>query len=262
MIFRPRIQCPACQGFRCRESRWHSPEEKRHHLGCVPYRCLDCSHRFLKSESGGLSGSQWFLAGMAALFVAVAVAAVFALLTETGHHSIASPQASNVLLDPAIREAAENGDPVAQFQLGEALFQDPARTDTSSAQAVRWLELAAGGGNVDAMIYLGRLSRTGVGILQNFAQASTWIHTAAMRGSSEGMLELGRLYRDGVGVEKDLIKAYAWFNRAAAARNLDAVRERETIARVLTPGELKEAQRQSALLHREGETHRVKSARN
>ena len=261
MIFRPRVQCPACQGFRCRESRWHSPEEKRHHLGCLPYRCLDSSHRFLKSERGGLSSAQWVVAGMAALFVAIAVAAVFVLLTGTETYSVAGP-ASNVLDDPAIRQAAENGDPTAQFQLGEALFLDPARTDRTSAEAVRWMESAAAGGNVDAMIYLGRLSRTGVGILQNFAQASTWIHTAAMRGSSEGMLEMGRLYRDGVGVEKDLIKAYVWFNRAAAARNLDAVRERETIARILTPDELKEAQRQSSLRHREGEATHVRSARN
>ena len=61
------------------------------------------------------------------------------------------------------------------------------------------------------------------------------------------MLELGRLYRDGVGVDKSLIKAYVWFNRASAARNLDAVRERESIARILTVDELKEAQHQSTV---------------
>jgi TPR repeat protein len=62
------------------------------------------------------------------------------------------------------------------------------------------------------------------------------------------MLEMGRLYRHGIGVKKDLIKAYIWFNHAAAARNIDAVSEREAIMHVLTLSELEEAQRQS-LLH-------------
>ena len=61
------------------------------------------------------------------------------------------------------------------------------------------------------------------------------------------MLELGRLYRDGIGVDKSLVNAYVWFNRASAARNLDAVHERELIARILTAEELKEAQHQSTL---------------
>ncbi len=96
------------------------------------------------------------------------------------------------------------------------------------------------------MIVLGRLSRTGVGVLQNFGNTAKCIQTAAARGNSEGMLELGRLYRDGIGMDKDLVRAYVWFNRAAAARNLDAVRERESIARTLAPEELKEAQKQSS----------------
>ncbi|GHU37323.1 hypothetical protein AGMMS50256_35120 [Betaproteobacteria bacterium] len=174
--------------------------------------------------------------------------------------SKASVSPGEILNDPELRQAAENGDPVAQFRLGRALFQDPAHTDKTSALAVRWLEAAAEGGNIDAMIYLGRVFQTGVGILQNFSQASRWINTAAMRGSIEGMLEMGLLYRDGVGVQKDYVKAYAWLNRAAAARNIDAVREREAIAHMLTPDELKEAQRQSSLLGHENDESRTKNA--
>lgn len=186
----------------------------------------------------------WWYAGLALLLGLVALGVG---VWHMGRNDTVIGESSlNAKEDPAIIQAAQNGDPQAQFRLGEALFLDPLRDDQTSAQAVRWLELAAQGGNVDAMILLGRLSRTGVGILQNFAQASKWIHTAAQRGSDEGMLEMGRLYRDGVGVDKDLIQAYVWFNRAAAARNLDAVRERETVARVLTADELREAQRQSS----------------
>jgi TPR repeat protein len=69
---------------------------------------------------------------------------------------------------------------------------------------------------------------------------------AAARGNREGMLELGRLYRDGIGVDRDPVRAYVWFNRAAAAHNIDAVRERENIARTLAPNDLKEGQRLSS----------------
>ena len=190
----------------------------------------------------------WWYAGLALLLGLVALGVG---VWHMGRNDTVIGESSlNAKEDPAIIQAAQNGDPQAQFRLGEALFLDPLRDDQTSAQAVRWLELAAQGGNVDAMILLGRLSRTGVGILQNFAQASKWIHAAAQRGSDEGMLEMGRLYRDGVGFDKDLVQAYAWFNRAAAARNLDAVRERDAVARILTADELREAQRRSSELSR------------
>ena len=190
----------------------------------------------------------WWYAGLALLLGLVALG--IGVWHMGRNDTVIGESSLNAKEDPAIIQAAQNGDPQAQFRLGEALFLDPLRDDQTSAQAVRWLELAAQGGNVDAMILLGRLSRTGVGILQNFAQASKWIHTAAQRGSDEGMLEMGRLYRDGVGVDKDLIQAYVWFNRAAAARNLDAVRERDAVARILTADELREAQRRSSELSR------------
>jgi hypothetical protein len=301
MYFRAKAQCPECQEFHCRKSRWLSSEEKRSNPELSPYRCLDCSHRFLRPRKKELPGERW-IPGIVTLVAVIFVMAVtvpwliepesfyraiysvvYSVLPSNtnisqgntsaslGNASVSSANAivslsnasaspGEVLNDPALRQAAESGDPVAQFRLGQALFQDPAHTDKTSALAVRWLEAAAEGGNVDAMIYLGRVFQTGVGILQNFAQASRWINTAAMRGSIEGMLEMGLLYRDGVGVQKDYVKAYAWLNRAAAARNIDAVREREAIAHMLTPDELKEAQRQSSLLGRENDESHTKNA--
>lgn len=261
MFFRQKVQCPACQGFRCRESRWRTVEEKRVYPGCVPYRCLDCSHRFLAPQRKQ-SASLQRISAAAVLVGTIVVFAAASMLTGKDIPPSDSVATTHTLLDLGVRKAAEEGDAAAQFRLGEALFHDPARTNETSVQAINWLQRSAENGNTDAMIFLGRLSRTGVGILQDFAQASVWLHTAAQRGSPEGMLELGRLYRDGVGVEKDLVKAYVWFNRAAAARNLDAVREREAIARVLKPDELKDAQRQSAAMPSQGDKASMKSASN
>jgi TPR repeat protein len=200
---------------------------------------------------------------MLALAVAM-TAAIFVVPLSMGTSvpavSIVPP--GKVLDDAAIRRAAENGDHAAQFKLGEAFFeayfQDSARSDKKgSDEAVRWLETAAQGGNVDAMVYLGRMLRAGIGILQNFDKAFVWIQAAARRGSPEGMLEMGRLYRDGVGVEKDWIKAYVWFNRAAAAHSIDAVREREAISVILTAEKLREAQQQSLLSEHENDEGRA-----
>ncbi len=245
MFFRSKVNCPSCQGSRCRESRWLSLDEKQKFRGCSPYRCLDCSSRFI-AKTGPTFNGLVISVPIALFAVILAIAATFWLTRAESRSGLGAPLAASAL-EPEIMKAAEAGDAGAQFRLGEALLQDPAHTSEKSAKAVRWLQMSAENGNTEAMIVLGRLSRTGVGILQNFGQSAKWIETAAARGNPEGMLELGRLYRDGVGVEKNPVRAYVWFNRASAARNLDAVRERDTIARTLTPGELKEAQDQSSV---------------
>lgn len=243
MLLHRKIVCPTCKGSRCRKSRWLSPDEKRKYPENGPFRCLDCSQRFLSVKPTSFSPALLF-APIALVILIVAIAATYWLTrTET------SPLATSVSaleVEPKIREAAEAGDAVAQFTLGDALLQTPVHTPENSLKAVRWLEKSAENGNTEAMIVLGRLSQTGVGILQNFCNAVKWIEMAAARGNLDGMLELGRLYRDGIGVEPDPVRAYVWFNRAAAAHNIDAVRERENIARTLAPNDLKEAQRLSS----------------
>lgn len=260
MFFRAKVKCLRCQGSRCRESRWLSLDEKQKHQGSCPYRCLDCSYRFLAPKRT-LSSSELVVSAPALLLAVALAGAVGFWLTQAESQSVLSAPAPLAALTPEIRKAAEEGNADAQFRLGELLLQDPARSAETSANAVRWLQMAAENGSTEAMIVLGRLSRSGVGILQNFDQSAKWMQTAAARGSSEGMLELGRLYRDGVGVEKSLVRAYVWFNRASAARNIDAVREREAIARILTPDELREAQRQSSAQDAAGDNSSGASAR-
>lgn len=68
------------------------------------------------------------------------------------------------------------------------------------------------------------------------------IRSAAEAGDSDAMVELGRLYRSGLGVSVDQVQAYVWFNRAAAAMNMDGVYERDNIALKLSPDEMKSAQ--------------------
>ena len=245
MLLQRKIVCPNCKGSRCRDSRWLSLEEKTKYPHNRPCRCLDCSHRFLSVEQSSFSQKQ-ISAPITLAILILAIAATYWLARIETPSLLAAPVSASAL-EPRIRIAAEAGDAGAQFTQAEALLQDPTRTPENSLKAVRWLEMSAENGNTGAMIVLGRLSRTGVGTLQSFCNTVKWIQMAAAGGDREGMLELGRLYRDGVGVNKDPVRAYVWFNRSAAAHNIDAVHERENIARTLTSDDVKEAQRQSSM---------------
>lgn len=160
------------------------------------------------------------------------------------------PVTSNmpVTIDPYTLRAAQAGDAEAQLRLAKTILLGGGHDSLQLAEAVRWLQSAAEKGSLQAMVQLGRLYRSGFGVLQDYGLAHKWITTAAERGDPEGMLEMGRLYRDGVGIPRDALLAYVWFNRAAAALHVEAVRDRDDVARGLSAEQLREAQARSAAL--------------
>lgn len=255
MLFPAEIRCPKCNSIHCRESRWHSREEKARHRDMRPFRCSDCSHRFIAVDRARVETRRLLRFGAGLLTLALFALAVAMILkfdddeSDMEYAELGPLEASNARLMPpelpvtdATRIAADNGDPDAQYRVGKNLFFETTLDKDKAAEALTWLTRAAENGHTDAMIHLGRMYRTGIGALQNYDKAADWIRRAADAGDPEGMLELGRLYRDGVGVDSDAVLAYVWFNRAAAALNLDAARERESVARKLTPEQLKMAQ--------------------
>lgn len=243
-----RVHCPKCASTACRPSRWRSHREKLEHPELRPWRCEDCSHRFMAPEPAArVRRATPLLAGLGLVAVLGFVPATLIYL------SAADSASDDTVADLApapptaeLRSAAEAGDSEAQYRLGRALLQESALGRDTAGEAVRWLRRAADGGHAPALVQLGRLYRSGVGVLQNFELALQSQQTAARLGNAEGMVELGRLYRDGVGVDPDPVRAYVWFNRAAAALNHEAVHERESVARLLSAEQLHTAQRLSA----------------
>ncbi|WP_332674791.1 tetratricopeptide repeat protein [Aromatoleum sp.] len=150
-------------------------------------------------------------------------------------------------VDPYTLRSAQQGDAEAQFRIARILLSDPVPDRKNASEAVRWLTAAAEQDHTGAMVQLGKLYRSGVGVLQNFGNAAKWIETAAVLEDPAGMHELGRLYRDGVGFDRDAVKAYIWFSRSAAAFNTAAVRDRDDVARGLSDEQLEDAQRKSAV---------------
>lgn len=254
MSARAHPACPKCAATSCRESRWLSRSEKAAHPGARPHRCLGCGHRFIVAAPARPRVRAAARALGAAVVLALAGLALFTMpgddpdepllpaapLAGSGGNGAASPGDVDKL-----RLAAHAGDADAQFRLGRAALLDHSGGRESAETAVRWLRKAAEQKHAEAMLQLGKLYRSGIGLTQNYALAAQWIHAAALTGDSEAMVELGRLYRSGIGVKRDLIQAYVWFNRAAAARNLEGAAERDRIALKLSAEELSLAQHHS-----------------
>ena len=64
----------------------------------------------------------------------------------------------------------------------------------------------------------------------------------AAQGNYDAQFFLGIAYANGQGVARDLVQAYVWLSRAARSSNPDAVRERDQLARRMTPDDLRRAQ--------------------
>ena len=54
------------------------------------------------------------------------------------------------------------------------------------------------------------------------------------------------MYRHGHGVTQDYVQAHMWFNLAAAQGNKQAVKNRDIVAKRMTPADVSKAQRRAA----------------
>ncbi|NTV69187.1 MAG: sel1 repeat family protein [Azonexaceae bacterium] len=229
------LKCPTCNGTDCRHSRWHSKQEKLGSAGFRPYRCNDCTHRFLARDNAAVE--RLLINGTAALLLCFGVWVVADLWLE----SVDQPKVVRVVQAAAtLPEEGATGAP-ARLPAGGVAAEasdDPARRAQKQQEA-------AENGDAGAMLQFGRDLATGNNRPKDVAQAVRWVQLAAATGNPEAMLELGRFYRDGVGVTPDSTRAYVWLTRAADARHTDAVLEREALVRTMGEEPLKVAKEMS-----------------
>lgn len=225
------LQCPVCTGTHCRRSRWHSKKEKLGSDGLRPYRCDDCSHRFLARDSASLerilvNGTAGVLLGFGVLF------GVELWLDSVDE----AKRVRNASASTAHSEENTTGAPTRLVTGGEIADtgEDPAAARAQEQQE------AAENGDADALLQIGRDLATGNQRPKDVEQAANWVKLAAATGHPEGMLELGRFYRDGLGVTQDFARAYAWLSRAAA-KLPDALQERDALVRTMSKEQLQEA---------------------
>lgn len=168
-----------------------------------------------------------------------------------------------------LRQAAANGDPRAQFEIG-AIYTEGRAVPQDNAEAARWYERAAAQGFVPAQYRIGNLYEAGQGVEkdfevaklwyqrgaeagnrmamhnlaalyaggqlgeQEFESAAEWFAQAAAHGMTDSQFNLGMLYARGLGVEQDFEQSYKWFSLAALSGDADAAKARDDIAKSLT----------------------------
>jgi hypothetical protein len=142
-----------------------------------------------------------FLITTAPLFAQPANAQVTASPTEASQTVLATPPNLETL-----RTLAEQGHPVAQFNLG--VMHD----------------FGQGGAVQDHKIAFG------------------WYSRAAAQGHAGAQFNLGGLYYEGLGVEKNLVRSVMWFTLAGMAGFSGAAKNRTAVSSLLSPAQVAQAQ--------------------
>ena len=113
-----------------------------------------------------------------------------------------------------IRQAAEEGDPSAQYELGSK-YDWGWGVAKDHQEAVKWYRLAAEQGNVGAQRSLGFKYALGQGVWEDDREAVKWWRLAAKQGDASAQSMLGGMYYEGRGVPDDYREAARWYRKAA-----------------------------------------------
>ena len=111
--------------------------------------------------------------------------------------------------------------------------------------ALRHFKIAAARGyvRVGAQHNLGVMYDNGVGVPEDDATAVRWFRLAAKKGYLKSQSNLGLMYANGEGVQRDEVQAFLWFDVAARRGNQVATRNRDVLAKSMTPDQIEAAQR-------------------
>jgi uncharacterized protein len=159
------------------------------------------------------------------------------------------------LIKKSRREAAEQGDPEAQFNLGKQ-YAEGKEVTQNYAESAKWYRKAAEQGHAVAQYGLGLAYYNAKGVPQDYAEAVSWFRKAADQGIALAQSNLGVMYARGEGVPKDDIEAYAWYNLAAVS-NETARKNRDSAAHRLPPGAQILGQKRTKELQQEIENREI-----
>ena len=81
----------------------------------------------------------------------------------------------------------------------------------------------------------------GIGVAVDYNKALGFERLAAQQGYSRAESDLAYFYETGKGVPLDYVMAYAWYSRAIAGGDTVASNRRKSLARLITPKQLREA---------------------
>lgn len=116
--------------------------------------------------------------------------------------------------------AAESGDPVAMYNIGQMYFGGLGGLNVSAETAIDWYRKAAELGDAPAMYALGEIYEYGYGssVTQDYGIALDWYRKAAELGDADAMNSLAYMYSNGLGVEADAARSEEWYRKAYEAQ--------------------------------------------
>ena len=104
-------------------------------------------------------------------------------------------------------------------------------------------------GDLGEFLNLGFMYATGRGVAEDDAEAVDWYRKAAEQGVATAQNNLGIMYYNGQGVPQDYVQAHKWFNLAAAQGNEGGRENRDSVAEIMTPADISEAQKMARDWH-------------
>ena len=120
---------------------------------------------------------------------------------------------SNDLDIESLMDAAEQGDAVAQYNLGVS-YRDGKGIQQDYKKAFDWFKKSAEQGYAAAQFEIGFCYRTGKGIQQDYKKAFEWFKKSAEQGYATAQFCLGLCYSYGRGVQENYKKAFEWFEKS------------------------------------------------
>ena len=153
------------------------------------------------------------------------------------------------------KQATMLGHSGAQNKLGD-MYDRGLGVPQDYKEALRWYKLAADPrdagtrdtdtqfnlGDIDAQYALGDMYYNGRGVLQDYKEAVKWWRLAAENGDATAQASLGFMYAKGMGVLQDYARAHMWWNIASAAGDANGTKNRDIIAKKMTPQQIEKAQ--------------------
>ena len=113
---------------------------------------------------------------------------------------------------------------------------------TLVAQDINTLKQQAQKGDASAQFNLGVMYAEGQGVPQDYVQAVKWYRLAADQGDASAYSGLGYMYEFGQGVPQDYVQAHKWYNLAAAQGHAYGAKNRDLVAKQMTPQQIAQAQ--------------------
>jgi TPR repeat protein len=157
-------------------------------------------------------GKCFFLSMMAVLFFASSLSA---LEGKTLYYETEEIELLQSLKLAEVINKASSGDAVSQYQLGSIYYLGIAE-EKNEAEAVKWLQKAAGQGNSLACRKMGLLSHFGEIVGRNINDALRWYTKAQENGDADALLLMGIVYLYEFALSEDAIR---WFKASVEAGN-------------------------------------------